>query len=393
MNIQIKSIIFTLFVFLTGTTTYAHDIEVQNADGVTIYYNYINDGTELEVTYRGDNYELYNNEYFGAVIIPENVTFMDKTRKVTSIGFAAFSYCSALSSVNIPNSVTSIGFGAFSGCSVLSSVNIPNSVTSIEELTFNDCSELLSITIPNSVISIGRKAFQDCSSLTSITIPNSVTSIGDGVFGGCSSLTSINIPNSVTSIGEFEFSLCTSLTYVDIPNSVISIGKGAFGNCISLTTVTIPNSVLSIGEMAFYNVDFSVVISKIENPFSIKGISSDKRTFSSMTFNNATLYVPKGTIDKYKATKGWCDFAHIEEETSSGISGVSAQTLSIQNLGSTIIVQGCDEGRQVVVYGLDGVQAGSTISHNGQAIISTSMQPGSIAIVKVGEKSVKVLMK
>ena len=370
MNIQIKSIIFTLFVFLTGTTTYAHDIEVQNADGVTIYYNYINDGTELEVTYRGDNYELYNNEYFGAVIIPENVTFMDKTRKVTSIGFAAFSYCSALSSVNIPNSVTSIGFGAFSGCSVLSSVNIPNSVTSIEELTFNDCSELLSITIPNSVISIGRKAFQDCSSLTSI-----------------------NIPNSVTSIGEFEFSLCTSLTYVDIPNSVISIGKGAFGNCISLTTVTIPNSVLSIGEMAFYNVDFSVVISKIENPFSIKGISSDKRTFSSMTFNNATLYVPKGTIDKYKATKGWCDFAHIEEETSSGISGVSAQTLSIQNLGSTIIVQGCDEGRQVVVYGLDGVQAGSTISHNGQAIISTSMQPGSIAIVKVGEKSVKVLMK
>lgn len=60
------------------------------------------------------------------------------------------------------------------------------------------------------------------------------------------------------------------------------------------------------------------VISKIENPFKIFGKSSDYKTFSLNTFNNATLYVPAGTIDKYKATEGWKDFVFIEEENGGG---------------------------------------------------------------------------
>ena len=94
----------------------AHDIEVKNADGVTIYYNYINDGTELEVTFRGINYSDYSNEYQGNVAIPEEVTYMNRTRKVTSIGNSAFYRCSGLTSVTIPNSVTSIGKMAFYYC-------------------------------------------------------------------------------------------------------------------------------------------------------------------------------------------------------------------------------------------------------------------------------------
>ena len=110
----------------------AHDIEVMNADGVTIYYNYINDGTELAVTFRGDSYAFYWDEYQGNVVIPEEVTYMNRTRSVTSIGSQAFYKCSGLTSITIPNSVTSISDGAFYGCKGLTSVTIPNSVTSIE---------------------------------------------------------------------------------------------------------------------------------------------------------------------------------------------------------------------------------------------------------------------
>ena len=63
----------------------AHDIAVENADGVTIYYNYINDGKELEVTFRGSKYDSYSDEYQGNVAIPEEATYMNRTRKVTSI--------------------------------------------------------------------------------------------------------------------------------------------------------------------------------------------------------------------------------------------------------------------------------------------------------------------
>ena len=73
------------------------------------------------------------------------------------------------------------------------------SVTSIGRYAFSDCSELTSVTIPDSVTSIGSSAFYNCSGLTSVTIPNSVTSIGGEAFSGCSGLTSVTIPDSVTS--------------------------------------------------------------------------------------------------------------------------------------------------------------------------------------------------
>ena len=277
--------LFTLFLALVATTSlWAHKFEV---DG--IYYNYL-DGNNVEVTYRGDYYHNYDDEYSGEVIIPSTVTYNGTTYSVTSIGSGAFEYCRSLTSITIPNSVTSIGYVAFSLCSSLTSVTIGNSVTSIGDEAFRGCSSLTSINIPNSVTSIGYEAFSYCSSLTKtnytgdiagwcniefgnysanpmyyshnfhindqeikdLVIPNSVTSIGGYAFSGCSSLTSVTIPNSVTSIGNWAFYDCSSLTSIIIPNSVTSIEESAFRGCSSLTSITIPNSVTSIGDQAFH---------------------------------------------------------------------------------------------------------------------------------------------
>ena len=380
-----KQVLFTILAMLVSVSAFSQDIVVKNADGVTIYYNYMNNGTELEVTYQGSEY--YSSKYKGNVVIPEEVTYMNRTRKVTSIGYRAFYQCFGLTSVTIPNSVTSIGesafsgcsrltsvtignsvtsigisafygcsgltsvtipnsvtsigdeafssctgltsvtipnsvtsieYSAFSGCSKLTSVTIGNSVTSIGDFAFRDCSGLTSVTIPNSVTRIGNYAFQSCSSLTTITIPNSVTSIGGSAFAGCIGLTSVTIPNSVKSIGSYAFEYCSRLTSVTIPNSVTSIGISAFYGCSGLTSVTIPNSVTSIGDNAFDGADIPTIVSLIENPFKITGKTSNSRTFTQNTFLNATLYVPKGTIGKYKATEGWKDFVFIEEGTGGG---------------------------------------------------------------------------
>ena len=101
-------------MLLTGSHAFAHDFEVQNSDGVTIYYN-ITSSTDLtcEVTFRGSDSSSYSDVYKGNITIPNTVTYYGTTYSVTSIGDHALSSCHGLTSITIPNSVTSIDNYAF----------------------------------------------------------------------------------------------------------------------------------------------------------------------------------------------------------------------------------------------------------------------------------------
>ena len=226
---------------------------------------------------------------------------------MTSIGDYAFSGCSALASVDIPNSVTSIGNCAFYVCRSLTSITIPNSVMSIGSCVFSYCSCLTSITIPNSVTSIGNGAFYGCRSLTSITIPNSVTSIKDEAFSNCTSLTSITIPSSVTCIDSYAFEGCSSLTSITIPNSVTVIKEYTFSNCTSLTSITIPSSVTCIARYAFEGCSsLTSITCEASSPplcydYAFCGVNT-----------SITVYVPANSVGAYKVARGWKNFTNIQ---------------------------------------------------------------------------------
>ncbi len=255
---------------------------------------------------------FYSNGRSGSVVIPSNITYGDGTYNVTRIADYAFSGCTGLTSIAIPNTVTSIEKNAFSGCTGLTSpvynahifafmpttysgaYTIPDGIESIAEDAFYGCSSLTSVAIPNSITNIGRSAFRDCSALTSIEIPDSVISIGSSAFEGCTGLTSVIMGNSVISIGHNAFNGCTGLTSVHIsdlaawcgilfehdryttfygsnplrfaghlyinnneitelviPDAVTMIGAFAFYGCTGLTSIAIPNTVTSIGGGAF----------------------------------------------------------------------------------------------------------------------------------------------
>ncbi len=286
-------------------TSFAHDIAVANSDGVTIYYNFTNNNTELAVTYQGSSSTDYSDEYSGNVVIPKTVTYNGNTYSVTGIGGAAFNGCSGLTSVTIPNSVTNIGNIAFQGCSGLTSITIPNSVT--EEIGFNafyKCTGLTTVKVENVSPTItsgntfsnranatlyvpagSKEAYEKAThwkdfkeiveyinfadeNVKAICVQNwdtngdgelspdeaaAVTSLGT-VFKNNEAITSfdeLQYFTGLTSIGDYAFQNCSGLTSVTIGNSVTSIGSRVFQYCSSLTSVTIPNSVTSIGDQTF----------------------------------------------------------------------------------------------------------------------------------------------
>ena len=378
-----KKLFLSILLLALPLLASAYDCQV---DG--IYYNLIPKGNVAEVTYQKVE-NGYHSDYSGYVTIPEKFTYEGVEYSVTSIGNYAFWECTGLTSLTIPNSVTTIGIEAFLDCTGLTSLTIPNSVTSIGSYVFASCSRLTSITIGNSVTSIGGWAFYGCSGLTSVSIPNSVTSIGSAAFYECSGLTSVTIPNSVTTIGDCAFYRCSGLTSMTICNSVTSIGNYAFWECTGLTSVTIPNSVTYIGYNAFNGcVGLTTLISEVEIPCYI-----DENCFPADVFKHSTLYVPKGTVDKYKSTDYWSKFVFIEESDPTDIIQVSSDDLLISAQNGTITVRGEQNGLPLTVYTADGKMLGSATIKDGQASISTNLQRGVIAIVKAGTRSVKMLMK
>ena len=131
--------LFTLLLAVAASvgTMYASNTQV---DG--IWYDFNSSTKTASVTFLGQYSYSYSNEYSGSVVIPASVTYQSVTYNVTRIGDLAFSSCSGLTSVTIPNSVTSIGSNAFYNCSGLTSVTIPNSVTGIGDSAFSGCASL-----------------------------------------------------------------------------------------------------------------------------------------------------------------------------------------------------------------------------------------------------------
>ena len=358
-----KHLLF-LFAALLPLVASAEKVEI---DG--IWYNLVSKAKQAEVTYKGDSYNSYNDEYSGSFTIPATVTYdgvaysvtsigeyafykcsslksITLPEGVTSIGYAAFGYCTSLTAITLPEGVTSIGGGAFSHCSSLTAINIPENsqLTSIGYFAFYECTSLAAITLPEGVTSISHDAFGYCTSLTAITLPEGVTSIENHAFYGCSSLTAINIPENsqLTSIGYFAFGCCTSLTAITIPEGVTSISHDAFHECTSLTAITIPEGVTSIEGFTFYDCSS---LTAIVLPKSVKDIysnafancpeltdvycyaesvpSTEADAFDGSYPEYVTLHVPAGALETYKSKAPWSSFGTIVSLTEEKVTSIT----------------------------------------------------------------------
>ena len=236
---------------------------------------------------------------------------------VETLSNYAFNTCQALTSVYIPASCTSIGFNPFVRCTGLKEIVV-------EESNPNYSSADAALYDKGKTTLIGWPTAEG-----DIDIMPSVTTIENSAFGGCSALTSVSMPEATT-IGDYAFNDCSALTSVDIPASVKTIGIGAFEECSSLTSV----------------------YCHWERPLECNPM------FDETVLANATLYVPDGCVDAYRAVKPWSDFANIEEGGYSGIADATASEVVIKVIDGAISIEGTDgtaSAPVVEVYSAGGV--------------------------------------
>ena len=189
------------------------------------------------------------DRYASRIEIPSELKYGGKMRKVTSIGGYAFTDCTNLTSIVIPDCVTYFSDWAFWGCD-LYEVRYMGSISDWCVIAFGTNSNPLEcadkfyvngILIEGELIlpdtSIGYRAFYGFNALTSVTIGKNATIIADSAFQDCDNLTSVTIGENVTSIGDSAFRDCDNLTSVTIGENVTSIGSWAFADCDNLTSV------------------------------------------------------------------------------------------------------------------------------------------------------------
>ena len=195
---------------------------------------------DRSVTSVGD-YAFTNCSTLSSVTIPESVS---------QIGDYAFCWCTSLEGITLPDNVLVIGEGAFSNCVSLAFVNIPDGVSHINSGTFFNCA-LQTVQLPSSILSIGNKAFKNCRYLSSIIIPEGVSGIEMSTFEDCDLLASVTLPESITYIYSYAFKNCESLSEIIIHDDCTVISSFAFMNCSSLQRVVIGAGVQIIYNSAF----------------------------------------------------------------------------------------------------------------------------------------------
>lgn len=326
-------------------------------------YAFAGNGNIVEVTLPASLSEIKNSAFKGSSIQKINLSgcsnvsriwqyaFADCT-KLDTITFAtftstddmavklaindyAFSGCTALVTLNLPENLGTLDSYAFKGCTALTTVNfVANAkfikpetteggtdpapeaydpaglVTTIGDGAFMDCTSLTTITLPYFIARIGNSAFENCTALATFTTMDgadkktaALRTIGDRAFFGNTSLNNVdvNTTKGVNTIGVSAFENCEKLETINI-SGVTRFAEGVFRNAKALKNVTMSASAsIYVGQEAFRNcVNLSDITARIaaaddgafRNCISLRAItfvSSGIENIGSNAFNGCVL--------------------------------------------------------------------------------------------------------
>ena len=301
-------------------------------------------------------------QYLETVDLPSSLTTLEKyafesarikhitlPEGVTSIGYSAFNDCDSLVSVSLPESLTTIDGAAFWNCAKLESLFIPCGVNSIAQCITAACSGLKSLVVDSEnpiydsrdgcnaiILTAENKLIQGS---PTAFIPESVTAIGDYAFWATYIPETFTIPNSVRTIGNKAFMGNSKLVNLVLPESTEWIGDQSFEGCRSLTSLTLPASLTHIGDEAFHGCQELRNV----NVYHTEPLAINENVFENKAYQNGTLHVPAGCVEKYRAADVWKQFSCIYGDLTDipgDVNGDGSVTIADANKVIDVIING-----------------------------------------------------
>ncbi len=249
---------------------------------------------------------LHHLDLSNATIVNETKEYWDGCHTEEGIlGSHAFSDLPKLATVKLPKTVREIR-DAFSGCTHLTSVELPDGLEIIGDRAFDGCQELSSVALPASLKTIGTRAFANCNNIGDIAINEGINTISDYAFYN-SGVSNLILPESLLSIGKYAFAnnTCEGMETVVLPPNLDEIGEGAFDNGTGIVNLTIDPMLKVIGEYAFRNCNNI----KHVYTYTLHPIAISQNTFDASA--TALLSVPKPSHEEYYYHTQWGKFAKI----------------------------------------------------------------------------------
>lgn len=235
---------------------------------------------ELPGSVREVGFSAFEGTPISTLVIPEGVTEL----------YCTFADMTNLTSVTIPNTVKILrgghSDGAFSRCTRLATVDIPDGVETIGDYAFSGCTSLTSVTggaglksvsgkvigyndenrskvpyfrdAPDGLCVLGAVAYGYKGDLPAdIVIPSTVKHVMAGLLDGKDkdAVKTITLSDGVETVGDAAFADCHNLTTVNLGNTVVRLEANAFGGCEQLETVT-GGAALESGLKAFDRTRF-----------------------------------------------------------------------------------------------------------------------------------------
>lgn len=340
---------------------------------------------------------ISNNCTETEMIIPNKVEYNGNECSVVALSDKCFENCHYLKSVKVPNTISSFGKDCFKDCKILEDVNIPSSVVVLGDGCFSGCLSLKEISIPSTLLSIGDSCFMNCDRLEDINIPTNVVKLGKKSFSGCKKLKKLIIPSGVTLLDDECFFNCENLCSIVLPSAVQTIGISCLENCKSLPSLIIPTTnLLKIWASCFKGCDHLTSLVMYSSDVWFENYDPSWTPNVIGLPEQCTIYVPRDLLDNFQ---NFCYLNGLNNKVLALEDGIPStecnlivnNDLSIINQNGVLTINGIADNERVCLFDIEGHSIANVQAKNGS--ISLKTKPNSIMVVRIGNRSIKVLCK